>query len=230
MLNNIGEIKNTFLIRIQGNTSVAFYTDDIINDFLNQAHRFSASYKKWPQTEGRVSTTYTTTEEWNFEGYRADSFRMLQIGGRLYEKKNFRDYQIYPEENSQGGDRIYSDYAKTLFINPYAGGSGTLVAYGQYLPAELDTSIPTDETIWSNGETDGNEAIVNFMLSYAKEGEHAPNEADRYYIKGITVLDGIWKRYEDEQYAYQTHDTGMFKRFDVLSGIENDELIKRDQF
>ena len=229
MLNNIGEIKNAFLIRIQGNTAVAFYTDDIINDFLNQAHRYAAGYKKWPFTEGRVSTTYTTTEEWQFEGYKADSFRMIQIGGKRYDKKNFRDYQIYREENESGEDKIYSDYGRTLFINPQAGGSGTLTAYGQFLPAELDTSVPATETVFGPDE-DGNEAMVSLMMSYAKEREHKANESDRLLNKATIILDNLWKKYEDEQFAYQTHNTGMFERFDVLKGAMNDEIIKRNQF
>lgn len=229
MLNNIGEIKNTFLVRIQGNTSVAFYTDEIINDFINQAHRYAASYKKWPFTEGRVSTTYTTTEEWSFEGYKADSFRMIQIGGKKYDKKNFRDYQIYREDNESGADKIYSDYGRTLFINPMAGGSGTLTAYGQFLPAELDTSVPATETVFSSDE-DGNEAIINLMMSYAKEREHKANESDRLLNKATIILDNLWKKFEDEQFAYQTHNTGMFERFDVLKGAMNDEIIRRDQF
>jgi hypothetical protein len=230
MLNNIGEIKNTFLIRIQGNTSVSFYTDSILDDFLNQAHRFSAGYHKWPFTEGRVSTTYTTAEEWNFEGYKADSFRMIQVGGKMYEKKNFRDYQLYLEENPNGDDKIYSDYGRTLFINPYAGGSGTLVAYGQYMPAELDTSVPTTETVFSPGEEEGNEAIVNLMLSYAKEREIDKNSSNDYYNKAVVILDNLWNKHQQEQYAYQTHDTGMFKRIDILNGSEYGDEIKRNQF
>lgn len=214
---------------MQGNTSVAFYTDEIINDFFNQAHRCAASYKKWPFTEGMVSTTYTTTEEWSFEGYKADSFRMIQIGGKKYDKKNFRDYQIYREDNESGTDKIYSDYGRTLFINPMAGGSGTLTAYGQFLPAELDTSVPATETVFSSDE-DGNEAIVNLMMSYAKEREHKANESDRLLNKAKIILDNLWKKFEDEQFAYQTHNTGMFERFDVLKGAMNDEIIRRDQF
>jgi len=230
MLNNIGEIKNTFLIRIQGNTSIAFYTDDIMNDFLNQAHRFASGYHKWPFTEGRVSTTYTTAEEWNFEGYRADTFRMIQVGGKMYEKKNFRDYQIYLEENPQGEDRIYSDYGRTLFINPYAGGSGTLVAYGQYTPAELDTSVQTTETVFAPTEEEGNEAIVNLMISYAKDREKDVNGANNYYNKALVILDSLWNKHQQEQFAYQTHNTGMFKRIDVLNGSEYGDEIKRNQF
>jgi hypothetical protein len=32
------------------------------------------------------------------------------------------------------------------------------------------------------------------------------------------LLDEIWKRCQDEQFAYQTKDRSMFDDFDVLSG------------
>jgi hypothetical protein len=230
MLNNIGNIKSEFLIRMQGNTSVAFYTDVIINDWLKQAHNFTTAYKKWPFTEGRVSTTYTGVEEWNFEGYKTDSFRMIKIGGKRYEKKNFEDYQTYKEDYPNGTDKIFSDYGRTLFINPLAGGSGTLTAYGQYLPAELDTSIPTTETIFTPAEEEGNEAIIQLMFSYAKTREKKFNESEYHFKKAVEILDRIWERHEAEQFAYQTKNREMFKRIDVLGGDYYDDVINEDQF
>ena len=132
MLNTIGDIREEFLVRTQGNTSVAFITDTFINDWINQAHRFAASYHKWPFTEGRVSTTYTSAnEEWSFENYKADSFRIVQIGTKLLQKVNYEDYLIFKENETTGDDRVYSDFGRLLIINPNVDASGTLTAWGQ---------------------------------------------------------------------------------------------------
>ena len=232
MLNNISDIKNEFLVRNQSSTAAAFYTDEILNDWLKQAHTFSAGYHKWPLTEGRVSTTYASTEEWSFEGYKPDSFRIITVGGKRLSKLNFEDYLIFREESPSDDDRVYSDFGNLVYVNPNADVSGTLVAYGQYVPAELDTSVPTTLTVFSNREEEGNEAMVNLMLCYARTREKKLTEADYYKTKAIEILEGIYKRFLDEQGMYQTHPDrgGMFKRLDVLEGSMSEEIRKRDQF
>ena len=234
MLNTIGDIKDEFLVRTQGNTSVAFITDTFINDWINQAHRFAASYHKWPFTEGRVSTTYTSAnEEWSFENYKHDSFRLVQIGTKLLQKLNYEDYLIFKEEENDADDRVYSDFSNLLIINPNVDASGTLTAWGQYLPAPLDVTDTGALTVFSNREEEGNEAILQLMMSYAKTREKKETDAELHYRKATEILEGIWKRYLDEQAMYQTHPDrgGMFRRFDVLKGRSTEgDLIKRDQF
>lgn len=232
MLNTIGDLKDEFLVRTQGNTSVAFVTDTFINDWINQAHRFAASYHKWPFTEGRTSTTYSATEEWNFEGYKADSFRLMQIGGKRLQKLNFEDYQIFRQEEPDSDERVYSDFGRLVFINPKVDASGTLTAWGQYLPAALDVTDTGALTLFSGSEEEGNEAMIQLMISYAKTREKKTTDAEYHYKKAIEILEGIWKRHLDEQAMYQTHPDrgGIFKRFDVLKGNTADELFKRNQF
>src|SRR3990167_1302562 len=102
MLTTFNDIKTDVINKLGIATTDANYTDAILNTWIQQGTRWATSYKKWPHTEGRVSTTFTGTEEWTFEGYRADSFRMMQIGGKRLEKLNFEDYQIFREEDSGG--------------------------------------------------------------------------------------------------------------------------------
>ena len=99
MLNTFGEIKTDVIEKLGISTTAAFYTDTILNDWIQQAERWATSFKKWPFTEGRVSTTFTAgtgenSDEWSFEGYKSDSFRILTIGGERHEKLNFEDYLI----------------------------------------------------------------------------------------------------------------------------------------
>lgn len=231
-MKTFGDIKDEVLVRGQISTTVGFHTDTSVNDHLDHAHVWASSYKKWPFTEGRVSTTYASTEEWSFEGYKADSFRILQIGGKRLTKLNFEDYQIFREEEPSADDRVFSDFGRLVFINPSSGLSGTLTAWGQYQPAAWDTTDLTATTVFSNFDDEGNEAIVNEALSYVKTREQNLNEANAYHEKAKQILDGVWNRVQAEQYAYQTHPDrgGMFKRFDVLRGNEVEELRLEDQF
>lgn len=229
MLNSTGDIITEVLVRNNRTTTDSFITDAMLFDWVRDAHIWASGYHKWPFTEGRISTTFTGLEEWSFEGYKSDSIRLLQVGGKRLQKLNFEDYQIYREEQPSDDDRVYSDFGGLVFINPYIDLSGTLTAWGQYQP----TIDPTDleaKTIFSGHDEEGNEALVEKMTCYLKRREHLVNESELHDQRATLKLDDLWKKIQAEQFGYQTKDRGMFKRIDVLSGIENDELTKRDQF
>lgn len=229
-----GEIKLEILVRSGKDTTSAWLSEAFLNDWINQSHKWTAGYKPWPYTEGRISTTYTTTEEWSFEGYKADSFRFIQVGGKRLQKLNFEDYQIFREEQASADDRVYSDFGRLVYINPNIDTSGTLTAWGQYIPTDIpdgDGATADDmETVFTVGGDEGNQAIIEEVIGYIASRENKNQEAINRHLLAKNLLEELWKRVQDEQFAYQTKDRGMWKRIDVLSGIENDELIKRDQF
>lgn len=232
MLTNFGDIKNDVIVKMGIATTSGYYTDAIINDWIQQAERWATSYKKWPFSEGRISTTYTGTEEWNFEGIKADAIRILQIGGKRFEKQNFEDYQIYREEEASGTEKIWSDFGRTVFINPKTDASGTLTAWAYYAPAQIDITDDTAETIFSNGDEEGNEAIVEQVLYYADIREEKEQTANFHHERATQILDNVFSNYLDEQFNYKTNSItgGMFERVDVVEGALRDDLFKRDQF
>lgn len=232
MLTTFNDIKTDVLAKLGVSTTAAYYTDSIVNGWIQQATRFATSYKKWPHTQGRVSTTYAGLEELEFEGYKAESFRMLQIGGKRLDKLNFEDYQIFREEDASGSDRVYSNYGRLVYINPNVDLSGTLTAFGQYTPIDIDATDLTATTVFSGKDEEANEAIVQEVISYAKTREKKSTEAEFFHKRATAILDALWVRVGDEKYAEKTHRTrgGMFRRINVIdSGVEDDK-IKRDQF
>lgn len=230
-LNTVGDLQTEVLVRNNRTTADSFVTDTMLRDWTRQAHKQATAYHKWPFTEGRTSTTWSDTEEWNFEGYKADSLRLVQVGGKRLKKLDFRNYQIYREEQPDDDERVFSDFGRTLFVNPNVDLSGTLTVWGQYEPT-IDPTDTDATTVFSGYDEEGNEAIVDFMTAYLKRREHTPAEAELYEAKAKKKLDEIWQRVLDEQYQYQTHadSGGMFERFDVLEGGITDEIFKRDQF
>ena len=217
-----GTIKTEILVRSGKDTTSAWISEAFLNDWINQSHRWAAGYKKWPFTEGRVSTTYASVEEWNFEGYKSNSFRLLQVGGQRFQKLNFEDYQMYKENNPNGTDKVYSDFGKTLFINTASGASGTMTAYGQYMPAVIpdgDGATGDDmETVFSDGNDEGNEAIIEKSLEYIAKRERKNDEAMLHAQNAKQVLDDLWTKIEAEQFQYHTKDRGQYERFDVITG------------
>ena len=231
-ITNAGDIQTEVLIRNNRTTTDSFITDAILQDWLRDAHQWASSFHKWPFTEGKASTTFTASESGMdyFERWKTDSIRLLQIGGKQVNKKNFYEYQRFIEDNPASTERIYSDFARVVYVNPAIDLSGTLTAWGQYSPL-IDPTDLTATTIFSGYEEDGNEAIVEKMTSYLKRREHLPDEAELHDQRASAKLEELWRRIQDEQYGYQTTDgDGMFKRFDVLNGGYRDDIMSRDQF
>lgn len=230
MLYTVGDIMNEFLARAYSSTTVGFFSDARVKDWIQQGHQMAAAYKKWPHTQGRLSTTYASVEEWVFEGYRPDAFRIVQVGGKRLQKVNYEDYLNYKEDQPSGQEKIFSSYGGTMFINTAADISGTLTVFGQFVPS-LDITDLTATTIFSASSPDANEAIVEYMMFVAKSREKKfRQEALGHRQLAESILDRAWKNYEDEQFANQTKDRSMFKRFDILSGRGIDDLNRRDQF
>lgn len=219
------------LVRNNLTTTDTFITDTYLKNWFRDAHVWASSFHKWPMTEGRVSTTFTATEEWQFEGFKADSIRIMQIGGKRLTKLNFEDYQTFREEESTADDRVFTDFGKLVFINPYVGLTGTLTAWGQYQPY-VDVTDETGVTIFTNFDDEGNEGILEKMNSYLKRRLGNLQAAELHDQRAVAKLEEVWGRIQKEQFKYQTHPDsgGMFKRFDVLQGAATDEIMHRDQF
>lgn len=222
------DIFTQVLVRNNRTTTDSFITDTILKAWFKDAHEWASSHRKWPFTEGRASTTWATEETPVFEGWKSDSTRFIQVGGYRYQKLNFEDYQIFREEQPNSDERVFSDFARTYFINPNST-AGTLVAYGQYTPY-IDVTDETGITIFSDFDEEGNEAIVEKMTSYLKRREHLAEEAELHDNRAVAKLEAVWDKISKEQFAYHSNDRGMFKRLDVLGGNYYDDLIKRDQF
>lgn len=221
------DIKTAFLIRNNRTTTDSFITDTTLTNWFLAGHNYVVGAKNWPMTEGRASTTFSTEETPNFEGWRADTTKFLQVGGYRYQKLNFEDYQVFREETPNSSDRFFSDFARIYYINPN-GASGTVTAFGQYKPY-IDITDENATTIFSNYEDEGNEAIVEYMTSLLKRREHLPNEAVLQEQIAAQKIENTWNRVKVEQVNYHSK-RGMWERIDIVNGGLWEDNIKRDQF
>ena len=235
-----GDIRTEILVRMGKDTTSAWTSEPILNDWINQAHKWAAGYKKWPFTEGRASTTFaslaSSTDGYLAgsypEGWKSDSIRMLTIDGKRVKKTDFYKFQSFLQDNSSSSERIFSDFGRLYYINPRIDISGSVVAWGQYTPADIDDGDGNDttETVFV-GEDEGNQAIIEEALSYALKRDNRVKESIEHHNIAKVHLEEVYKRIADEQFGYQsTKDDGMFERFDVLEGGFRDEIFKRDQF
>jgi len=237
MLKDFNDIRNDVLVQSNISTTVAFITETILNDWINKSHTWAAAFYKWPFTEGRVSTTFASlvTQEDGYlrgefpENWKSDSIRLLTIDGKEVKKLNIYSFRKFLEDNSGSDDRIYSDFGRSYFVNPNIDVSGTVTVWGQYTPAEIDVTDLTANTIFSNNEEEGNEAIVEEVLSFVKKRQQKTTESVAHHQKAVEILNGIWKRIQDEQFQYQQQgDDGMFERIDFIRGVTRNDAFKRD--
>lgn len=235
-LNTLGQIKTEFLVRAYGNTTSAFLDDTILNNWADQAYKRVVGAKKWPETEGRVSTTFASfvTDEDGMtvgeypEGWRSESIRMLKIGGQTYQKTNFYQLRKLIEDNPQNDDRLYSDFSRRIYVtgNP----SGTVAMWGQYTPV-LDLTDDSSTTVFSEGSVDLNEAIVEIMMSFHSYRKQKRQDAINHLAVAKSIIDNAWEKIGDEQFGYQPTDSeGMWKRIDVVGGGYHEDSLNTDQF
>lgn len=242
MLNTIGDIITEVLVRGHQNTANGYITDEMLSDWLTEKHRWAASFKKWPFTEGRVSTTYasalTTDEDGNLrgeypEGWKPDSIRLMKIGGYEIKKMNLQAFQRFrekqPDANGQNS-RVFADYGRLYYLSPNLDVSGTIAMWGQYTPANLDVTDLTATTIFSGIEEDGNEALVESILEDLYNRCQNPQEGQLHKAKAFGLLSGIWQRIVDEQFGYDNGETGMFEQINVLSGGMRDNIYRKQWY
>jgi hypothetical protein len=239
MLNIVGDLMTEVLVRNNRTTTDGFITNAILQDWTRQAITWVCSYKKWPATEGRVSTTFASlkTSEDGYlvgeypEGWKSDSIRLLTIGGKEVEKKNFYKFRKFVEDYPSDNDRVFTDFNRQYYVNPRIDLSGTVTCWGQYTPF-IDVTDLSATTPFSGNEEEANEAIVDKMSSYLKYRENKGNEALVCEQSAKLKLNELWQRIQDEQFAYQQPkgDYGMWERVDILGGDYYSDTIKRDQF
>lgn len=230
MLSNVGDIITEVLVRNNRTTTDSFITDAMLQDWTRQANTYCTARYKWPFSEVRdQSLAWTGAEEVPYTSFtvdfKADSIRLLQIGGRRLEKTQFEEYQTFKEEEPSSNERIFADFGRTLFINTVADVSGTITAYGQYIPT-IDPTDLTATTAFSTFDEEGNEAIVEKMTSYLKRREHLPDEAELHDQRADVKLQGLYEKVQAEQYKYKASPAseGLWKRIDVVDGTFDDEL------
>lgn len=238
-LRTTGDIITEFLVRNNRTTTDGFITDSTSQGWLKDAHVWASAYKKWPMTEGRYSTTsasaVTNEDGWTTlvypEGYKADSIRLLTVGGKRFDKKNFYQFQKFLEDNSADTSKYFTDSARRIYVNPNASDfSGTVVMWGQFMPI-LDVTDMTSTTIFSDYDEEGNEALVGKMTAYLKYREHQAFEAQVNEQASSAKLEEVFLRVAEEQAMYQdTPSDGMYKRFDVTKGGFKEDLSRRDQW
>lgn len=224
------DLMSIILVRGGWSTTETLSNDNLI-DSVQRAARWAYGLKKWPFTEGRSSTTYvSSTEEYAYpEGWKSDSIRLLQIGGKRHQKLNFYEYQNFKEDFPDSSDRVFSDFSGYYYVNPATDANGTITVWGQYTPTDFDEGT---SSLFASYDDEGDEAIIEKTMSFVYERVGELKNAQYRDENAQRRLNELWDRIGGEQFAYQEHkdSEGMWKRIDVVKGMRREDTLKRDQW
>jgi len=220
-------LQQEVLVRGAVDTTSSFITETMLRTWLGDAYIWAAAYHKWPFTEymdkSGAFTSGTETYAYPNIYFKTDSIRLMKIGSYLFDKKNFSDYLKYREDYPSGVDKIFSDFGRTLYINPNCV-TGTIYAFAQKTPISFLSwmtsygSEASASTVFSNYDEEGDDAIVEKTLSWMMKRKGDLKSAADYEGRATLLLEQVWQRIKDEQFGYQTKDRSLFKDFNIIEG------------
>lgn len=217
-------------------TGDLFYEDAYIQRVANRAVKWVAGLHLWQQTQ--LAYKYTTVaddindEYINYpENFQTDSIWKLIVDGENFTRTLFSEYLRYQEEeDANATDKIYSDHARQIFMNPAPASAGLVISiFGHQIPETMSADAATHPF---SGEATLEEAIVQYALGLClKKGRGT------LYAQGVaecnaayTKVETVWKAQKAEQSKYQTKDLEMFTHIDMLPPNGGERRTQRGNF
>lgn len=216
-MQTFGEMKSELKSRLQVADSSSVFTDSRLGILLNEGNTWATSIYNWPQNE-EAKKTVTQIDHDYYEYpdiFRTDSISRLYVNGKKYDPKNFQDFLTFRENNPTSTDLIYSDYGRRYFIFPTPVAANLVIeVWGQKQAAKLVET--TDQTIFSNHDESGNEAILKKAFSIAvKRIDQSLSVGEEKDAMGILAI--IFSKIEARQQQYQRIDTPLFDVPDMFA-------------
>lgn len=219
-----GKIKARLQKRLVTADSSTLYTDDILDDLVDDAYVWATQFYPWKELRLALLTNSKATQYWYDypEQYVTDSITYLEIdhggatGVKEYEKKDFEHFIRWKRNHPNDQDvRIFADHERKWFVHPVpqVDGSLNVTVHGQQHADPLTTDA--SETIFTRGNKDGNEAVLKKAISLATL------RIDQKFSKveeqdAIGLLTRIFKRQKDNQQLNQSLDHPKFQVPDMF--------------
>jgi hypothetical protein len=206
------ELQTELLARLMAASNSTLYTTTRIQTLIKDAHTWATSRYMWPQLE-KAKTTHTQADHYYYDypgDFRTDAIIRIIIDDERYDRKAYEDFLDYKDNNPTDlSTHIFADYGRQIFIfpTPATTGSSNFDVWGCIQATQL--SAGTDETIFSNHDESGNEAIVKKALSVAI-GKQNKQLAVQEETEAKEILAVIWDKISKRQQRDQRIDHPMF--------------------
>jgi len=191
------------------------FTDADLGDYVQQASNRAFGLEDWPFKEDPQTVTTLNTAYYDAPPkFEPRSVMLLVINGKSYKKWNYLDYVLYFQNNPTATDCVFAEYAGFLFVNQNSYTVGQAMdIYGKLLAPTFSNS--TDELPFTSTDTQqdiGNEAIILLAHSNALASDKLKQyeAAEDVEKKALTILENIWKPYEDANGLSQRNNRPQF--------------------
>lgn len=188
-------------------------SDSDLGDWLNFGLLRAWDYKRWNFTEGAKTKAFSSADITN--GYidsptdfMIGSINLIRINGKEWDKKEYRDYLKYLEDNPATTEKIWTQYNSFIFFNTKATSVGeTIDLYGKLKATQMVNAIdilPFSQDS-DNEEYSGNNAIVLLAYSEALSSDKKknPNQGALEEKRAYFILDVLWKPFEENKAVSQ---------------------------
>lgn len=168
----LAELRQDLKDQIAASAAQGFWTDTMLNDWLNWAGKKVCSYYRWPFLELAVYTTTRDSKQYydypkGELRFKPNSIYQITIAGEDYPtsqqgrlRRNWQQFQKAIQEEDD--EKIFANHNGFYFLNPVPTNSKEMVLFGlkgwQKLESDTDTPITP---------TEFDEAIVQLALARA---------------------------------------------------------------
>jgi hypothetical protein len=169
------------------------------NQLINDAYIWVGNKHKWAKREVKERYIIGTEAGEGYYDYPAEfpskAIVSLRIDGKLYKRYDYEDLMRFIDENPKwkptGYEKpLFANYGSWFFIYPIVKVEGLpmfVTGVAQVLPLANDAA----KTIWSEGEEDLNEAVVNKAI-------HSLTRKQDFYNEALGLVEECWSRYTKE--------------------------------
>jgi hypothetical protein len=196
------------------------FTDEDLGEYINEASYRVWDFRSWDWAEHVRTATLLAGDITNgYVAYPTDiqpsSIFLLVIDGKEYEKKNFKSYKRYFENNSNANDKYWSEFKRMIFFNVNSASAGQVIdVYGKKNFVELSA---TTDLLPFSPDTDaqqysGNVAVITLAYSMALSSDKKknPQQGQIEEKRAFETLAVLAKQLEDGRASEHSKDSPMF--------------------
>lgn len=219
-METLGDIRQALEDDLSVETTDVFYTQALLNRYINRAYKAIANLYPWQETQrGLKRNTEAGVEYVTYpDNLRTDSVNLITVDGEEYKLITFREYERHKEEYPNSTKKLAADFRRKLFIHPTptTTGDGNIKVWGHEVPDEL-TEDATQHVFAYQSVLE--EAIYMYALGLAlMKGRGSHYERGKVMLgDAFTMARNEWTSQQRRQAEYRTEDTQMWENYDLLN-------------
>jgi len=210
-MDNLSDIRTAVRSDLNVSATSSLFPTATIDLAINRSYRKASTLFRWPNLEDAKKTSTAVNKEYydTPKVFTPDSIWKLEVDGNMYGEEPdgspmaFSDYLLWKDNNPNSTEKKWAKYKNQYFIypTPTTVGNYNICVWGLKIITEL--SADADETIFTNGLQECNEALVlEATAILKKKGEEHKNSVF-YSDEAKQILVVAYRKIAQEQAKYE---------------------------